>query len=330
MSPESVVPTSLATALLTEGSGGATDPESASGQEGAIAGPLSAASYSQPCTLPPACSQNTGLVQGSGTGRGVPMPLSMPPCPGLKVEDSAASLSRPLRKGGCGTPAGPPSFPRTSHHYPPTPVPGCPKQGWPPLASRSRPISGRWANTRALESCTTLLTVAFDLTPGPFCGWLVLGMAHVTSLNHLGAWSPHGAARDPKAWRPTCWPCPPPTSNPLIPGGSRRFLRTQPATVPAHKSLSPSSVRPRGPHRPSRTLPGPHCSADSRYQATVPPSQAAPPLHCPEQRQDSWNFQETLLKSSTDRNHWRQGMTTQRTTNGHRSWSWPLLSSQGP
>lgn len=204
MSPESVVPTSLATALLTEGSGGATDPESASGQEGAIAGPLSAASYSQPCTLPPACSQNTGLVQGSGTGRGVPMPLSMPPCPGLKVEDSAASLSRPLRKGGCGTPAGPPSFPRTSHHYPPTPVPGCPKQGWPPLASRSRPISGRWANTRALESCTTLLTVAFDLTPGPFCGWLVLGMAHVTSLNHLGAWSPHGAARDPKAWRPTC------------------------------------------------------------------------------------------------------------------------------
>ena len=44
MSLESVVLSTLVNALLTDGSGGATDPESASGQEGAIAGPLSAAS----------------------------------------------------------------------------------------------------------------------------------------------------------------------------------------------------------------------------------------------------------------------------------------------
>ena len=114
----SVVASTLGNALLTKVSAGALDPESASGQEEAIVGPLSAASYSQPCTLPPACSQNTGLVWGSGTGRGVPVPLSRPPCPGLKVEDSTASHSRPLEKGGCGTFAGQPSFPRTSHHCP--------------------------------------------------------------------------------------------------------------------------------------------------------------------------------------------------------------------
>ena len=84
-----------------------------------------------------------------------------------------------------------------------TPVPGCPEPGWPLLASRGRPISGRWANTRALESCTTLLTVAMtshqDLSvAGWSLGW------HTGSLNHLGAWSPYRAARDPTAWCPTC------------------------------------------------------------------------------------------------------------------------------
>ena len=124
MSLGSVEPSTLANALLTKVSGGAANQESASGQEGAIGGPLSAAFYSQPRTLPPACSQNTGLVWGSGTGRGVPVLLSRPPCPGLKVEDNGASLSPPLRKGGCGTPAGPPSFPQTSHHRPCMPRPG--------------------------------------------------------------------------------------------------------------------------------------------------------------------------------------------------------------
>ena len=64
------------------------------------------------------------------------------------------------------------------HH---TTAPACLDPGWPLLASRGKLISGRWANTQALKSCTTILTDAFDLRPGRFCGWLVFGMAHVNS-----------------------------------------------------------------------------------------------------------------------------------------------------
>ena len=77
---------------------------------------------------------------------------------------------------------------------------------------------------------------------------------------------------------------PSPTSNPLIPAGFLRFLGTQSATVPAHKSLLPSSIQSREPQRPSWILLGLHHSADSEYQATAPPPLATPPLKCPEQR----------------------------------------------
>lgn len=137
------------------------------------------------------------------------MPLSRPPCPGLKLEDSAVSLSPPLRKGvcelllaphsgpeACGTLAGPPLLSSDITPLPPPP-PGCPNSGWLLLASRGRLISGKWANTPTLKSCTTILTVVFDLTPDPsVAGWSL--MAHVISepsgcLEHpwscQGSWS---------------------------------------------------------------------------------------------------------------------------------------------
>lgn len=93
MSPGSAEPSTLANALLTKVSGGAANQESASGQEGAIGGPLSAASYSQPRTLPPACSPEHRTSVGSGGRRGAVL-LSRPPCSWTCCGDSAASLSR--------------------------------------------------------------------------------------------------------------------------------------------------------------------------------------------------------------------------------------------
>ena len=72
-------------------------------------------------------------------------------------------------------------LPFLGHHTTAPTTPGCPNAGWLLLASRGRLISGKWANTPTLISCTTILTVVFDFTPGPSCGCLVLGMAHVIS-----------------------------------------------------------------------------------------------------------------------------------------------------
>lgn len=107
------------------------------------------------------------------------------------------------------------------------------------------------------ESWAQLLAGASDLRPGPFCGPLVSGIAHVTSLTRLGALSPYSGARDPGALDPACG------SSPSLQRLAHLFLGT-----------------PRVSWGPNQPLPMPTSSCHSAPSS--PGDDTAPPGPCPD------------------------------------------------